>query len=241
MKNTAPEGFSIDPAAQARAAADSASAIARRPLVVFDWDGTILDTTAAISISIRYACERMRLPVPSDRKARSVIGLGWRDAMRIIAPACPPDEYAQFSAFYIERYRPEEERVHVFPGVEDVLERLRARGAMLAIATGKSRRGLDAALAQTGLGRLFVDTETADENPSKPDPGMLEAVSLATGFERSEMVMVGDTTHDLAMANAFGCPGVGVTWGAMSEETLREASPAAICHDLTDLARALGV
>jgi len=112
-------------------------------LVVFDWDGTILDTTAAIAISIQYAAEKMG---PSATKARSVIGLGWRDAMKIIAPTCPEEEFPQFGAYYVERYRPEEGKVHLFPGIENVIRTLHERGVTLAIATGKSRRGLNRVL-----------------------------------------------------------------------------------------------
>ena len=210
-------------------------------LVVFDWDGTILDTTAAIAISIQYAAEKMGLPVPSATKARSVIGLGWRDAMKIIAPTCPEEEFPQFGAYYVERYRPEEGKVHLFPGIEHVIRTLHERGVTLAIATGKSRRGLNRVLEATGLGKYFADTETADENPSKPDPGMLEAVAIATGIDPADTIMVGDTTHDLGMANAWGCRSIGMTYGAMTAEMLEREKPVALCRDAEELARVLGL
>lgn len=210
-------------------------------LVVFDWDGTILDTTAAIAISIQYAAEKMGLPVPSATKARSVIGLGWRDAMKIIAPTCPEEEFPQFGAYYVERYRPEEGKVHLFPGIENVIRTLHERGVTLAIATGKSRRGLNRVLEATGLGKYFTDTETADENPSKPDPGMLEAIGIATGIEPADTIMVGDTTHDLGMANAWGCRSIGMTYGAMTAEMLEAEKPVALCRDAEELARVLGL
>lgn len=213
----------------------------RLPLVVFDWDGTILDTTAAIAISIRYACERLGLPVPSETRARSVIGLGWREGMRIIAPTCPVEELPEFKRLCETRYREEEGAIHLFSGIRELIEALHARGTHLAIATGNSRRGLERMLDETGLRPFFVDTQTADENASKPAPDMLEAVSLATGYEAHEMVMVGDTTHDLQMAAAFGCAGIGVTWGAMSADMLATASPAALCSRREELARLLGV
>ena len=211
------------------------------PLVVFDWDGTILDTTAAIAISIRYACERLRLPVPSETRARSVIGLGWREGMRIIAPTCPLEEWPEFRQLCEKRYREEEEQIHLFTGIRELITALHARGTHLAIATGNSRRGLERMLDETGLRAFFVDTQTADENTSKPAPDMLEAVSLATGYEPHEMVMVGDTTHDLQMAAAFGCAGIGVTWGAMSAELLASSSPAAICSRREELAALFGI
>ena len=210
-------------------------------LVVFDWDGTILDTTAAIALSIQYACERLGLPVPSTSLAKSVIGLGWRDAVKIAAPTCPEEEFPSFNAFYIERYKPAEREVHLFPGIVELLGNLSDAGMELAVATGKSRRGLNQVLAQTGLTDFFATTETADENPSKPDPAMLEQISIAMGRTPEEMVMVGDTTHDIFMAHAFGCPGIAVTYGAMTPKMLEKASPEIVCSSVDELARALGM
>lgn len=210
-------------------------------LVVFDWDGTILDTTAAIVISIQYAAEKLGLPVPSAKKCRSVIGLGWRDAIRIVAPTCPPEEFQQFGAFYVERYKPEEPKVHLFEGIRALFEDMRAKGITLAIATGKSRRGLNGVLELTGIGEYFSETATADENPSKPDPAMLERIGLATGFTPEETIMVGDTTHDLAMARAWGCRGIGVTYGAMTREMLSREPAAAIVDSVAELRAALGL
>lgn len=204
-------------------------------LAVFDWDGTILDTTAAIALSIQYACRKLGLPEPSTKLAKSVIGLGWRDAIRIVAPKCPPEEYPAFGAFYTERYRPAETEVHLFDGIRELLADLRACGTELAIATGKSRRGLERALEQTGLGEFFTATATADENPSKPSPAMLERLSLETGWSVDEMVMTGDTTHDIVMARNFGCRAVAVSYGAMTAEQLQMAGPDAICPDVRSL------
>lgn len=215
--------------------------VLRPRLVVFDWDGTILDTTAAIAVSIQYACERLGLPVPATKRAKSVIGLGWRDAMRIVAPTCTPEDYPTFASLYTERYRPAEAEVHLFEGIVELLDALRAAKIELAVATGKSRRGLNRVLEQTGLADRFADTQTADENLPKPNPAMLEAISIATGYGPEDMVMVGDTTHDMLMARAWGCPGVAVSYGAMTPDMLAEASPAAICADVAELARTLGV
>ena len=98
-----------------------------------------------------------------------------------------------------------------------------------------------AGAASTGLGKYFADTETADENPSKPDPGMLEAIGIATGIEPSDTIMVGDTTHDLGMANAWGCRSIGMTYGAMTAEMLEAEKPVALCRDAEELARVLGL
>lgn len=209
--------------------------------VVFDWDGTVLDTTAAIALSIQYACEKLGLPVPSTTKAKSVIGLGWRDAIRIVAPTCPPEEFQAFGAYYTERYRPEELKVHLFPGIRELIKALHARGTLLAVATGKSRRGLNRVLEQTGLGPYFYDTQTAEENPSKPDPAMLEQIGINTGLGPDAVVMVGDTTHDVLMAKNWGCRSIAVSYGAMTVKMLEEARPDLIVNDVEALARALGV
>ena len=209
--------------------------------VVFDWDGTVLDTTAAIAVSIQYACEKLGLPVPSTAKAKSVIGLGWREAIRIVAPTCPPEEFQAFGAYYVERYRPEEVKVHLFAGITELIKALHARGTLLAVATGKSRRGLNRVLEQTGLGSYFYDTQTAEENPSKPDPAMLEQIGINTGLGPESVVMVGDTTHDIQMAKNWGCRVIAVSYGAMTVKMLEEAHPDLIVNDVEALARALGV
>ena len=190
-------------------------------LVVFDWDGTILDTTAAIALSIQYACEKIGLPVPSTSLAKSVIGLGWRDAIRIVAPTCPEEDYSTFGSFYTERYRPAETEVHLFPGIVELLQKLKNSGIELA--------------------DCFSTTETVDENPSKPNPAMLEAISVAMGRSAEEMVMVGDTTHDIYMAHAFGCPCIAVSYGAMTTKMLEPAQPDAICASVAELAQSLGM
>lgn len=209
-------------------------------LVVFDWDGTVLDTTAAIALSIQHACEKMRLPVPSTKLANSVIGLGWREAIRIIAPTCPVEEYQTFSKYYAAHYRSLENEVHFFPGIEALIRALASAGVTLAVATGKSRRGLDRVLKMTGLAECFSATRTADMCASKPNPDMLEEIGIETCIAAERTIMVGDTTHDLYMARAYGCRGIGVTYGAMSAESLLEAEPILLCNDVPALARALG-
>ncbi len=209
-------------------------------LIVFDWDGTIFDTTAGIALSIQHAAEKMRLPVPSTAKAKSVIGLGWRDALKMIFPTLPAEEYPVFTQHYAERYRPAESEFHLFAGIEEVLAGLKASGIELAVATGKSRRGLNRVLDQTGLGQYFVATQTADENLPKPNPEMLEAIGMKTGIAPERTIMVGDTMHDLFMSRRYGCRGIAVTYGAMTKEMLAEGEPVVVCGSVDELARALG-
>ena len=209
-------------------------------LVVFDWDGTILDTTAAISLSIQRAAEKMGLPVPSTQRANAVIGLGWREAIQIVAPTCPVEEYRTFSSFYAQSYLALEEEVHLFPGIEALIRALAGAGVSLAVATGKSCRGLARALEKTGLAECFCATRTADVCASKPNPEMLEEIGIETCIAPERTIMVGDTTHDLLMARAYGCRGIGVTYGAMTRSMLLEASPAAVCANVPELAHVLG-
>ena len=191
-------------------------------LVVFDWDGTILDTTAAISLSIQRAAEKMGLPVPSTQRANAVIGLGWREAIQIVAPTCPVEEYRTFSSFYAQSYLALEEEVHLFPGIEALI------------------RALARALEKTGRAEGFCATRTADVCASKPNPEMLEEIGIETCIAPERTIMVGDTTHDLLMARAYGCRGIGVTYGAMTRSMLLEASPAAVCANVPELAHVLG-
>ena len=211
-------------------------------LVVWDWDGTLMDTTAVIVESMKYACRRMGLPVPPDVQCASVIGLGWREAILRAVPECPVDRLAEFGEWYREYYVPHESDVTLFPGVKELLLELKAHGAVLAVATGKSRRGLDYAIKATGLEGVFESTQTITENPSKPNPDMLEQIAIETGSDdKSAVVMVGDTTHDLFMARNFGCDAVAVTTGAHPVSELEKACPKAICMNIEELRRALGL
>ena len=144
-------------------------------------------------------------------------------------------------AFTLSAIDPAETEVHLFPGIVELLQKLKNSGIELAVATGKSRRGLNRVLAQTGLADCFSTTETVDENPSKPNPAMLEAISVAMGRSAEEMVMVGDTTHDIYMAHAFGCPCIAVSYGAMTTKMLEPAQPDAVCASVAELAQSLGM
>lgn len=186
----------------------------RYDLIVFDWDGTLMDSTAHIARSIQAACRDLDLAVPSDEAARYVIGLNLKDLMSHILPG--QDEAV--TARVVERYRhhfvTDEEALVPFAGVRELLEALDRRGQLLAVATGKSRRGLDRALDATGLRDLFVATKCADEGFAKPHPGMLLDILDRTGVEAGRAVMVGDTTHDLELAANAGVDAVAVLYGA---------------------------
>ena len=204
-------------------------------LVVFDWDGTLVDSTGAITEAIRSSAADLGLPVPSRERASHVIGLGLLDA---ISHAVPTLERARVPAF-VERYRhhylKEDERLRPFEGIPELLAELAARGATLAVATGKSRAGLNRALTQTAWGRYFATTRCADEGAPKPDPWMLRDICVEVGIDARRTVMIGDTTHDLRMAHSAGTFAVAVTYGAHPSDELLAMEPAACLETVAQL------
>lgn len=211
-------------------------------LYVFDWDGTCMDTTPFIAGAIQEAARAMGLPVPPYEVAEGVIGLGHADMMRIAVPACPESDYGRFDQEYWKAYIKGEERLSgIRPGMQRLLERMKAAGLWSAVATGKSRRGLERVMGKTGTKPLFVSTATADEHASKPAPDMLLALSEELCVPLSRMVMVGDAVHDLDMARNAGVAGVAVLWGAGKRPELEARRPLAVVSDERELARSLGL
>jgi phosphoglycolate phosphatase len=207
----------------------------RYRLVVFDWDGTLMDSTAGIAESIRQAARDLALPVPAREVASHVIGLGLRDSLRYAVPSLPEHRYAEFVDAYRRHFLREQERMELFPGVRELLEELRAGGRLLAVATGKSRRGLDHALGATGLARYFAASRCADETTPKPDPAMLLELLDELEAAPAGAVMVGDTSHDLEMARGAGVDAVAVSYGAHAGEALRSLSPRACVESVAEL------
>ncbi len=206
-------------------------------LLVFDWDGTLMDSAAAISESLQTACAELGLPVPSRERARYVIGLGLRDALTHVLPDLPESEYPRVLERFRVHFLQRDAGTTLFAGAADMLRELEGAGFMLAVATGKSRRGLDRALQATGLQGVFDATRCADEGFSKPHPGMLEAVMDRLATPPAATVMIGDTTHDLEMANAAGVAAVAVTYGAHAREALSLCKPLAMVDELQGLRR----
>jgi phosphoglycolate phosphatase len=196
----------------------------RYPLVVFDWDGTIIDSTGTIAECIQQAAAEMGLPVPHDERARHVIGLGLHDSLRHAVPALPASRYGDFVALYRRYFLAREDTMKLFPGMLELLSQLREKHA-LAIATGKSRRGLDRALDAGGLRKYFSASRCADETNPKPHPAMLLELMNELNFSPQQLVMIGDTSHDLEMARAAGVDALGVTYGAHREAGLRSCGP----------------
>lgn len=205
-------------------------------LIVFDWDGTLMDSTAHITRSIQAACRDLGLPVPADEAASYVIGLGLRDALQIAAPTLDPSEYPRLAERYRYHFLLKDAQIALFDGARELLEELRDAGYLLAVATGKSRVGLNRALDAAGLMRMFDSTRCADETFSKPHPAMLHELTRELGQDLARTVMIGDTTHDLQMAQNAGTAGIGVAYGAHSADALEALAPRFVADSVATLA-----
>lgn len=203
----------------------------RYDLIVFDWDGTVVDSTAVIASSIQAACRDLGLPVPSDEAARHVIGMGLEQALRHAVPAAPPELVQPLAERYRHYYLARDETIPLFEGGRDTIAELHDAGYQLAVATGKSRMGLERSMRASGMAGYFHATRTADQTFSKPHPAMLLEIMDELAIEPERALMVGDTTHDLQMAMNAGVDAVGMTHGAHPAEQLRELRPLALVDD----------
>jgi phosphoglycolate phosphatase len=189
-------------------------------VIVFDWDGTLMDSTVGITIAIQEAARDVGMPVPSPEVASHVIGLGLQDLLRGAVPLLPSERSHEFVAAFRNHFQAQEEAMGLFPGIPELLDELCLRNLRLAIATGKSRRGLEHALRATGLEGYFSATRCAEETNEKPHPAMLLELMDELAVDRHGMLMIGDTSHDLDMAQRAGVDGLAVGYGAHPLETL---------------------
>lgn len=206
-------------------------------LVVFDWDGTVVDSTAMIARSIQKAAADLGLVVPSLEQASHVIGLGLKDALAGAVPDLASDRIDEFSDRYRHHYFAGEPDIVLFNGIRELLAVLAEGGARLAVATGKSRRGLDRAFDATGLGMYFSSSRCADETNPKPHPAMLLELTEELAVPPDRTVMIGDTTHDLAMARSARTASIGVTYGAHPREQLARFEPLGLAASVEELRR----
>lgn len=209
-------------------------------LVVFDWDGTLMDSPRRIVHCLQRAATEIGAPVRDEASLRNIIGLGVQAAVRELYPDADDRFVERFATTYRACYLDAKDapETPLFAGVSELLDWLDARDVLLGVATSKSRRGLDQALEATGLGRYFVATATGDEHASKPDPSMLEFVMARAGVEPGRTRMVGDSVYDLEMARHARVPGVGVTHGVHPPGRLEGAAPLALLPDLEALLEA---
>jgi phosphoglycolate phosphatase len=204
-------------------------------LVVFDWDGTLFDSTALIVRCIQSACHDVGAKRPSDAEAAYVIGLGLQDALRHVAPGLPEARYPDLGARYRHHYFASQHDLSLFTGTLDMLQALKARHHQLAVATGKSRSGLDDALSHSQLTGLFDATRTADETASKPNPLMLLELMSELGVDPARTLMIGDTTHDLQLARNAGTAALAVSFGAHRSAAFTDFGPLHVAHSTREL------
>ncbi len=212
-------------------------------LIVFDWDGTLFDSTALITRCIQAAVVDVGGARPSAAAASHVIGLNLMEALAHAAPDVPPEKYPELGNRYRHHFFKEQDAISLFDGVIDMLLALKAQHYWVTVGTGKSRKGLDATLARdvqvngqsVKLASLFDGTRTADETQGKPNPQMLIELMREFGVDASRTLMVGDTTHDLQMALNAGVDSAGVSYGAHEADFLETCQPKTVVHSIAQL------
>ncbi len=205
-------------------------------LIIFDWDGTLMDSVGRIVSCWQEAARSLGLPVAGDDQVRGIIGLSMAEAIDALVPGLEPAQVLAFRERYRDLYAdPTLAPTPVFDGVETLLESLRTQGHKLAVATGKARHGLERAFGHSGLKHHFVSSRTACETASKPDPQMVLELCREQGIAPARALMVGDAWFDLEMGRRAGSDTVGVSYGAGSEAQLLTASPKAVIQRPLDL------
>ena len=205
-------------------------------MLIFDWDGTVIDSQARIIASMQAAADELGHDPLCPEAVRNIIGLGLPEAIRALIPEICPDGTERMRERYAHHFLVQNKTpTELYPGVRQTLVNLREKGFRLAVATGKSRRGLDRVLEQTKLGELFEITRCADETCSKPDPRMLAEILAETGLTASDAVMIGDTEYDLEMSQRIRMDGVAVSYGAHQLERLRRFKPVTEIHHFPEL------
>lgn len=206
-------------------------------LIVWDWDGTLADSTSMITNALLKAAEQVGLPAISSQAASNIIGLGFREAIHALYGDIPAELAQAFSAQYAANYYAGESEIPLFAGAADTIMALSKRGFKLAVATGKGRHGLNLALEHCGLTHYFHSTRTVDECFSKPHPQMLDELMDHFVVLPERTLMIGDTNYDLQMAQNAGVSSIGVTYGAQHAEQWQHLNPIQQFHDFASLAK----
>lgn len=205
-------------------------------LLVFDWDGTLMDSIASIVACTRATLEELELPPLPEETIRGTIGLGMRETLEVLCPGGGEEMFGRVLECYRKHWLATwRDRPVLFEGVREMLEALAGDGYLLAVATGKSRRGLDHVLAETSLSQIFHATRTVDEAFSKPHPQMLLDILDELGVPARSAVMIGDTTYDLEMARSAGTASIGVCTGSHCREELERFGPIACLEGVVEL------
>jgi phosphoglycolate phosphatase len=210
--------------------------MARYNLLVFDWDGTVADSVHHIVTAMEAAIDAVQLPVRTPEQIRGIIGLGMYEAARALYPDVEEDLCREMVTHYGRNYLlTTKGNTVLFPGVRDTLEQLRESGYLLAVATGKSRRGLERVFAETGIKDYFHTSRCADETFSKPHPQMLHEIMQALGAEPGRSLMIGDSHHDLQMAINADVGAIAVSYGAQPVHRLLEFKPLTTLDHMAEL------
>lgn len=204
-------------------------------LIVWDWDGTLADSTGMITHAILKAAEQVGLPALTPQAARGIIGLGLRESIQSLYGDIPVEKARELATQYNANYYAGESEILLFSGVTELIVELNRRGFKLAVATGKGRRGLNLALEHTELARYFHATRTVDECFSKPHPQMLDELMDDLVILPERTLMIGDTSYDLHMAKNAGVNAIGVTYGAQSSDQWQHLSPMQQFDDFASL------
>lgn len=215
-------------------------------LVLFDMDGTLIDSQDHIVAAMGYAFDQVGLQVPARHDVLSIVGLSLPEAMEKLAPSAKPSVHSSLAEHYRGSFSAEAGLPHeqaptqLYPGAREALDRLySSRSAILGVATGKGKRGLDHVYRSLGLERYFRTSQTSDNHPSKPNPSMVYAALAETGCEATRSVMVGDTTYDMEMGKAAGLSTIGVSWGYHSRQHLWNAGADMVLEDFSEIDLAL--
>lgn len=205
-------------------------------IIIFDWDGTLVDSTGRIVDCIHRSAELVGVPSITDQQAKHIIGLGLPEAIRTLWPEINSQDHAAMCQAYAKFFSQGSEiGVSFYQGVPELLEKLKKLGLSLGVATGKTRKGLDAMIKDMDVEGVFDITRCADETCSKPHPQMLSEILTERQLQADRALMVGDTTYDLEMAYRIEMPSVGMLYGAHEQEMLERWSPKALCNNVSEL------
>ena len=207
----------------------------RYSVIIFDWDGTLMDSIAGIVAAVQDAAREMGLPVPTAEVVKNLIGLGFHDLLKAALPSLPRERSKEFIAAYGRHFLTHQSTMTLFSGVPELLHELRVRGLRLAVATGRSRCRLQLALSSTGVGELFASTRCAEETNAKPHPAMLLALMEELEVDRQDVLMIGDTCHDIQMALSAGVDALAVGYGAQPPRSLTALRPRACVASVRQL------
>jgi|SRR5690554_3078705 len=206
------------------------------PLVIFDWDGTLMDSVGRIVSSMQRTAASLQLPIPTNDAVREIIGISLEPAIEQLFGRLTAPDMKAFMAVYRQQYVFDDTTPSpLFTGAQTMLEGLRSQGYTLAVATGKARHGLERVWRDSGIHELFQLSRCADETASKPDPKMLLEILAETKFRADQAVMIGDSVHDMRMAENAGIARIGVDFGAHASARLQQHQPLTILNKLADL------